>query len=187
MHNICYMDEPENVNRRRVMDDIERIAEVDGDGSYSGPMHWHDDLPVYKDREAAEAKIKELDKGWYDDHAVRYYDFSTAQPTKRIGELQAKVRETQDKCTAYARAHSVLTFKADYIGCGNCGSKLSRKHLHGDYCPVCRSDLRSETTQKKLREYGAKIDSLRDQIEAEKRKQTKARRVMWLIKYEYHS
>ena len=46
---------------------------------------------------------------------------------------------------------------------------------------------KDRSLQKKLREYGAKVDSLWDQIEAEKRKQTKARRVMWLIKYEYHS
>jgi hypothetical protein len=30
--------------------------------------------PVYKNRDEAKKAIEKLDKGWYDDHAVRYRD-----------------------------------------------------------------------------------------------------------------
>lgn len=36
-------------------------------------MTFHKE-PVYKNREEAEKAIKKLDKGWYNDHAVRYRD-----------------------------------------------------------------------------------------------------------------
>lgn len=187
MHNIGYITRPENVDRGRVLAMIQDIAEHDGDGYYTGGPKWHDEIPPMESEKAAEAKIKELDKGWYDDHAVRFYDYSEAQETKRMTEIRKRITETQDRMTAYAKEHSVKAFKAEYIGCPKCGSKLSRKHLGGDFCPLCRTDLRSDTTRQKLHEYGSKIDMLWQQIEDEKKKQTKAKRVMWLIKYEYHS
>lgn len=186
MHNIHYCSDPENVDRGKVMAYITDYAERDGDG-YVGPMHWHDEIPPLEDRAAAEAKIKELDKGWYDDHAVRYYDHSDAKPTKKMGEIAQRRAETKEKMKQYAAAHSVRSFKADFVGCPNCGSKLARKRLTSERCPVCYTDLRSETTLKKLEEYGQKIERLDDQIEQEKKKQKAARKIMWLVKFEYHS
>ena len=29
-----------------------------------------------------------------------------------------------------------------YIGCGQCGSKLSMKYLYTEKCPLCNKDLR---------------------------------------------
>lgn len=186
MHNIGYIEKPENVNRSWVLDLICDEACREGDG-YSGPLKWHDEIQPLENRAAAEEKLKQLDKGWYDDHAVRFYDYSDAKPTKRIDELQKRIAETRDKMRVYAKEHSVLTFKAEFIGCTGCGAKLPRKLLHSDYCPVCRHDMRSDTTLKKLEEYGKKIEQLADQIAEEKKKQPKAKKVMWLIKYEYHS
>lgn len=185
-HNVGYFEQPENVSRDYVLDLICEIAEENGDG-YNGPMHWHLEIPPQESRTAAEEKIKQLDNGWYDDHAVRFYDYSEAKPTKRIEELKSRIAETREKMRQYASDHSVLKFKAEFIGCAGCGAKLPRKLLHSDYCPVCRHDMRSDTTLKKLEEYGKKIEQLADQIEEEKKKQPKAKKVMWLIKYEYHS
>lgn len=38
---------------------------------YHGQITFHKE-PVYKNREEAEAAIEKLDRGWYDDHAVRF-------------------------------------------------------------------------------------------------------------------
>ena len=38
---------------------------------YHGDLKFHKE-PVYKNRDEAMEAISKLDKGWYDDHAVRY-------------------------------------------------------------------------------------------------------------------
>ena len=40
---------------------------------YHGNMHIHKDI-ICKDEAEAFKKISELDRGWYDDHAVRFKD-----------------------------------------------------------------------------------------------------------------
>jgi hypothetical protein len=40
---------------------------------YHGDLKFHEE-PVYKNRDEAKKAIEQLDKGWYDDHAVRYRD-----------------------------------------------------------------------------------------------------------------
>lgn len=185
-HNITFTSVPENVDRKRLLAGIQMEAEENGDG-YPGAVKWHDELAPLGSREEAEAKINQLDRGWYDDHAVRYYWFGDAKETKRMTEIRARIQETRDKMTVYRREHSVTNFKAEFIGCPNCGSKISRKYLRADNCPVCRADMRSETTKKTLAGYEAKIRDLNAQIEQERRKQTSARKVLWLVKYEYHS
>lgn len=40
---------------------------------YHGNMKFHRDI-ICKNREEAEDKLRALDKGWYDDHAIFYKD-----------------------------------------------------------------------------------------------------------------
>ena len=40
---------------------------------YHGNMHIHKDI-ICKNRDEAKQMIQRLDRGWYDDHAVRYKD-----------------------------------------------------------------------------------------------------------------
>jgi hypothetical protein len=185
MHNIGYMSQPENVKRDWVMSVISQEAEDNGDGYY-GPMHWHDEIKPLENREAAEARIKQLDRGWYNDHAVRYYSYDDAKVTNKMVEYRQQIAKLQKKKAEYAEKNSVRNFKADYIGCKQCGSKVSRKHLCTDFCPVCHNDLRSETTKTTLLNYDARIRELWNKIEEEKKKQKSAKKTMWLIKYEYH-
>ena len=186
MHNIHYLEVEEKADRNKILAHIEYHASHDGDG-YCGKVKWHDNISPCKNREEAEKLISKLDNGWYDDHAVRYYDYSSAVTTKKIEELKAKRMEVIDKKNAYMHEHSFSNFKAEYIGCSNCGSKLSKKYLRGYYCPVCRGDMRSETIKKKLADFDQKNEHILEQIEIEKQKQKKAQKVMWLVKYEYHS
>ena len=41
--------------------------------------------------------------------------------------------------------------------------------------------------KKKLADFDQKNDHILEQIEIEKQKQKKAQKIMWLVKYEYHS
>ena len=130
---------------------------------------------------------KQKDNGWYDDHAVRFYDYSKAISTKKIEELKNKASELVKAKNEYFEKHSIYAFKAKYIGCVECGSKLSKRHLMGQRCPVCGNDLRSKTTIDKLAWYDEKVVEISKKIEKEREKQKKVARVMWLVKIEWHS
>ena len=182
-HNIGYIDVKENADRKKVMRRIQEEADRYGDG-YPGGVKWHDAVSPLKDRESAKRWIDEHDNGWYDDHAVRYYDCS-ANKSKKTEEIEANIKKMWDKICAYEKAHAVQTFKAEYISCPKCGSKLKRELLRTQRCPVCGSDLRSKTTIDTLAGYRAKHEDLQKKLADEKAKQKGP--VMWLVKYEYHS
>lgn len=105
--------------------------------------------------------------------------------------LQERLRAEHEKRVAYAAAHAVSTFKAEYIGCPACGSKLKRTLLKGNSCPLCHSEMRSKTTMDTLQRYDANCAELSKRIKEEERnmqeKMRKQAKVMWLIKTEYHT
>lgn len=77
--------------------------------------------------------------------------------------------------------------KAEYIGCKNCGSKIARKYLRRNFCPVCNADLRPETTLNRIAALKEKADKSSDTLKAELTKQAmKAKNVRWKIKIEFH-
>jgi ssDNA-binding Zn-finger/Zn-ribbon topoisomerase 1 len=185
-HNIHYIICDEIVNRKGVMADIAEHARSDGDG-YSSRFTWHDEIPPYETEEKAREAIKMLDRGWYDDHAVRFFDYSKVEKNKKMAQYEEKISALRIAQREYQEEHSVHRFQAKYIGCPNCGSRLSKEHFRGERCPLCRADLRSKTTLDKLKWYEDKIKELCQKIEAEKIKQKSKAVVKWLIKYEYHS
>lgn len=184
MHNIGYMTLIENVDRKGVLRDIQVIAREGGDG-YHGSPRWHDEIKPLRNYNEAQAWIEAHDNGWYDDHAVRYYDHSNAKKTKKIEELERRLKELFSKKNDYIKAHSVKNLKAALITCPKCGSKLSREHLRSESCPLCYTDLRSKTTLDTIKNYERRQAETQKQIEAEKEKQNG--QVKWLLKYEYHS
>lgn len=186
MHNIDYWVYDEKCDRRKILADIQRVAESEGDG-YVGPLKWHDAISPLKNRDEAEKWIREHDKGWYDDHAVRYYDYSDAKETKKMTNLKEKGADLVKRLEEFEKEHSVRKHKAEYIGCANCGSKVAKKYLRSEWCPVCRSDLRSEGVLKKIKEYNDRIAQARDDYRAEEEKQTSRAKIKWLVKFEYHS
>ena len=186
MHNIHYRVEAENVNRSKVMASIQEHARRDGDG-YSSKMTWHDNIPPLSSEDAATEFIRTKDNGWYDDHAVRFYDYSKVEKSAKIKQYENKIEELKRARAEYEKAHSVHSFKAQYIGCPKCGSKLNKDCFTGERCPLCHTELRSETTTSKLNWYKEQILKLKVKIEEEQVKSKKKAKVMWLIKYEYHS
>lgn len=186
-HIIGYLTYNENVSKTSVTEDIIERARRDGDSGYTATIIWHDNIPPFDTEEQAREFIKAHDNGWYDDHAVRFKDYSKAVKTAKIAEYEAKVIELWEGKKKYEKEHSVHNFQAKYIGCEICGSKLSKSHLTGERCPLCRADLRSKTTLEKIKWYEDKIADYRKRIEAEKMKQKKNAKIMWLVKYEFHT
>ena len=185
MHNIHYVIYDEKVSKAVIMADIREHAEHDGDG-YSSRMTWHDNTAPFESYEKAKAFIEQVDRNWYDDHAVKFKDYSDAKSAK-IDEYETKKVELMKAEMEYKKAHSIKTFQAEFIGCKKCGSKLSKQYIRGDQCPLCHADLRSQTTIDKIKWYQDKIKDYCNRIETEKMKQKNKAKIKWLVKYEYHS
>ena len=71
-HAIEHLDYHCSTSEKAILKDIGSFAYDRQESSgYHGNMKFHKE-PVYKNREEAMKAIEQMDRGWYDDHAVRY-------------------------------------------------------------------------------------------------------------------
>ena len=71
-HAIQHLDYPCKTTERQILKDVGSFAyDPQETCGYHGQMTFHRE-PVYSNREEAMAAIQKMDRGWYDDHAVRY-------------------------------------------------------------------------------------------------------------------
>lgn len=73
-HAIRYLTYHCSTSEAAILKDINRFAyDPEETSGYHGNLHFHRDIVCANEEEAME-KIKTLDKGWYDDHAVFFKD-----------------------------------------------------------------------------------------------------------------
>ena len=73
-HEIRYLTYHCSVSEATILKDLNRFAyDPQETNSYHGHMTFHRE-PVYRNEEEAITAIEKLDKGWYDDHAVMYWN-----------------------------------------------------------------------------------------------------------------
>lgn len=171
---------------------------------YVGSDDWQEDsggLPnninwvenrVFDTYEDAENYIKECDeKIYYNCMAVQYRDMPKDITSKAMGALKERLQKESDKLNEYTKAHTVKAFKADFVGCAGCGSKLAKVRLLSDKCPLCGADLRGKTTLKTLARYENNIQELNKKIKEEEKKLTikyaNKAEIRWLCKVEYYT
>lgn len=184
-HTIQHFTFPVKTKKQDIIAECSDYANRNGDYADQIEGIRFKENTTYDCYEDAEKAIESMDNGWYDNIAVKYKDVSNMTSAK-IEDIRRRIKETHEKKVAYAMAHDISTFKSQYIGCKKCGSKLSKDYLHGYYCPLCRNDLRSETTINTLNGYDEKIKSLQKQELEEQKKQKDKAPIMWLVKFEYH-
>lgn len=192
-HNILHREYEENVNKKEVQnywdDYVSKEGWQEGASGLNRPIRWIDHICA--DREEAEQYIASHDRGWYDQLAVKFWEYPKVEPSKTLLNLKKRRAAEAEKYSAYAKAHSVSSFKAEFVGCPGCGSKLKRELLKHESCPLCRTELRSKTTVETLERYSKNICELDKQIKAEERKlnekAVKKSAIKWLVKIEYHT
>lgn len=191
-HEIRYVEYPENTSKKAIeaeLNDYVRKAcwQEGGSGLY-GAIRWID--RVCANYNEAQQYIDDHDNDRYDQLAVKFRRYGKIEPSKTLLSLRERLKKEQEKKIEYAKSHSVSTFKAEYVGCPECGSKLKRTLLRGESCPLCRAELRGKTTIDTLARYEANIRDLQKQIAEEERKleekNLKNSKIMWLVKIEYH-
>ena len=87
-----------------------------------------------------------------------------AEDTDEINQMTAKLADMESRLVKYIEDHSVKTFSAKNIGCKKCGSSLAKEYLKSDVCPLCGTDLRSQSTIDGENQMKAKIDELKKRI-----------------------
>lgn len=182
MHQVIFKSFSEKTSISEINNYVEKYVNSHGDRYGTTRVNVLDNV-TYGNYDEAYDKIISARNSFYEGWAVKFYDCSNVTPTKRVNELMEKKAETERNREAYIDAHSIRTFKANLIGCQKCGSKLKKDFLKTNQCPVCHSDLRSETTLETIKKYDARIANYKKIIAEEKKKQAK---VMWLVKFEYH-
>lgn len=186
-HCINYIVVDKKTSKNEILNDIrEEVMHEDWaeGGSYHEQLTWHDEK-VYADDQSAHEAINRFDNGWYDDHAVLFRDTRNLEnaTTRR---LEKQIEETRQKMYDYIEANHVKDRKSTLIGCPHCGSKLSREYLVSNSCPLCRTDLRSDTVLSRIAGYKTKMSEWEKKIRDEKKKLGAKAPVKWLVKYEYH-
>ena len=193
MHNIERYTYNENVDRKKVESELSTYVSHEtwreGGGGLPSPIRWLD--IVCSNYEKALQYIEDHDKGWYDQLAVKFREYPKLEPSKTMISLDERRKNELSKKVEYAKAHSVSTFKAEYIGCPECGSKLKKALLRGENCPLCRAELRSKTTMETLKRYDNNVHELDEKIKAERLKMEQKNiakaSIKWLVKIEYHT
>lgn len=191
MHNIEYYTYLENCNRKNVEKELNNyVAHQTYQESGHGldrPIRWLNVEPL-PDYDAAKKAIEDHDSGWYDQLAVRYRQLPANVSNKKIEELKNKAAEVYQTLMQLEKKVVVKDFKAQLVTCKKCGSKLNKDYLNSNFCPLCRSDMRSDTTQKRIAALRQKHQELQEALRKEQAAlAAKKGKVMWLVKIEYHT
>lgn len=188
-HMIEHFSYKESINKKSILnelDDYMRKATWQSGGDSLNMIRWYDNT-ICPDYDSAIQFLEENDRGWYDNLAVKYKKLDNSKSSKKLDDLNLKYKE------AYKKYHDLTTkvvfkeFKSQYIGCKNCGSKLNKDYLNTNFCPLCKHDMRSDTTLNQISSLEKKVKDIELQLKEEKRKLAeKHGKVYWLVKIEYH-
>lgn len=202
-HNIKHIDYPENVNKKIVKagwDEFVRHADwQEGSSGLPGEIRWIDH--ICSSREEAEDYIEAHDKGWYDQLAVKYKEYSKLELSKTYEILKERADRLKARYVELNEKIHYKGVKSKFITCRTCESKISTEILSSEknistwknrnICPICGADIRPESTLDIIAKAKANaIKAAKDlQIEEKKlqAKQEKKAQIRWLLKIEYHT
>ena len=192
-HNIEYYTYPATKNQTAIASELQAYAVrktyEEGGGGLPHPIRWLDH--VCDDYESATAFISRNDKGWYDQLAVKYRHFDKPLTSKKLDELNAQLKETAQKLRELESKVAFKEFKAQYISCKKCGSKLNKDYIKRNNCVVCGYDMRSDTTKNAIARLTEKVKTLENAVREEARKvaakKANEAKEYWLVKIEYHT
>lgn len=194
MHQINYDTYKENVDKNKVQKELDnraRYASGEGATGLGANIRWLSSAPVQKDRDTAEKYLSDHDKGWYDQLAVRFYEYDAADlRSKKIDDAVEKRRLCMQEKKEFLNAVIEDRKKKAYISCKECGSKIATAYVSLNICPVCKGILLTDTQARKIAAYDSKSKKYAAIVEEEenklKEKQRKKAIVKWLVKTEYH-
>ena len=178
-----------DVDREAVQNLWDKIAEKNSDYQcgLKGPIYWDENLVFDNYDKAMEYFDEECDTPLL---AVKYKSENVLVHSKAY----ERKKILRDKALhKYKEADKEFYFKdakSTFITCRHCKSRILKKYLKDNSCPVCKNDLRPESVLSridKLRqryvEYDNEVETL-GLIDKENNKRKTGLR--WLVKIEFH-
>lgn len=188
-HNIEYRSYDEKVNRKNVLESINYIVshETWQEGGHGiDRLRWLDDVSPRDSYDSAKEYIENHEIGHYDCLAVRYKVMK--EPTKALQSAREKLSAAYTHYNELDRKFVFADHSSEFIGCKECGSRIARKYLKSNFCPICHYDMRSDTIKKQIGSAKNKIEELIKKVAEEEKKATEKNfEIRWLVKYEYHT
>ena len=105
------------------------------------------------------------------------------QKNKAYKDLKRTFRKRHQKLNDYIKKNDCKNFKAKLITCPKCESKINKKYILRNMCPLCKHDLRSKTVIETTQRYQNNIQKLTDEIHQENLKQKEKLPVRYLVGY----
>lgn len=194
MHNIYYsvIDDTEKAKKECEADWNECAEREGGSSGLHYPIRW--EKTICKDYDEAMEYIEQHDNGWYDQLAVRFYEYPEIKGSKAYDNLKERLKKANEKYIALKEKIHYKGVKSKFVSCKTCESKLNSEYFGTslkNVCPICHNDLRPLTTLETLENYKNNVEKLKKEIKAEEDKlnlkmKNKAT-VKWLVKVEYHT
>lgn len=147
---------------------------------------------VFDSRDEADAY---LDKtfGRYNQTAVRYKQYPPVKPSADIADLNRRIGE-YDQRIAKLNAPHYRGAKQATVKCKKCGSSLATAYCGTTWhnnCPVCREEMRPQSTLDKIDSYKHTVITLKDKrdklVKERDRKRKEQPVLFWAVACEVHS
>ena len=190
-HNIMHSVYPGYVKKESVQAEWDEYAAnedwQEGCSGLPNNIRWINH--ICDDKEDAYDYIEKHDNGWYDQLAVKFKSYHPLKETQKITNMKKRVLDLHTK---YLNANNNIHYanvKSNFIGCKCCNSKISREYIKSNYCPICKNDLRPETTLEKIDNMKKAYLEAEKKLKEETKKLSKKQKydIKWLVKIEYHS
>lgn len=143
---------------------------------------------VFSNYSSAHAYLETVPKGTFK-HIAVMYTVTDDEVAKLALAKDKEYAELLNKYTQLAKRvhYTPETVKSDFIGCKNCGSRIAVKYINSNSCPICKYDLRPQSTKDKLLEMKIKLDDMqkvRLKVHASASSNTQTN---WLVRLEYQA
>lgn len=186
-HAINYDVFEENTSKSEIYSSVNNAAVAEGDYHTSLPSIDFKDV-CFNSIEEAHQYIDNLG-GFYRQVAVKFKK-NDGKYSKTLTDKENQLKKARVDYNSLNSKIHYAECKSEYIGCKHCGSKLARKYIKSNNCPLCHSDIRPDSTIKRLDNMTAKIKKLEkeygEQKRAEDKKKASKGKTYWLVKTEYH-
>lgn len=200
-HIIQHRTYEENVNKKLVQAEWDHYAAMEdwqeGCSGLPGKIRWINH--TCNNYDEAMEYIEKTDSGWYDQLAVKYLEYPELKKSKTLSTMEEQLEKLQKKRNEITSKIHYANVKSNFISCRNCESKINSRYFTEkvpnyirlkNTCPVCKSDLRPQSTLDSIKNIEEKIKELQKKIDTERRKIVekgkKKTTVKWLVKIEFH-